>query len=104
MIYGAFIDSHGERHAALYNTFEGYFRDTFSPETEEKGVIEFKIKGKTYGEKKANAREMAIDFQSIDSEVSGGLTWGEYMWVGSYFEEIGRRFGLLREFRENCIC
>lgn len=103
MIYGAYIDTDGERQAALYDTFADYYRDTFSPETEEKALIEFKITGKTYSARKDSARELAKKFQTIDAEMSGGLSWGEYMLIGSYFEEIGRRFGLLSEFRENCI-
>jgi len=67
-------------------------------------VRELRTRGKTYAERKANAAELARELQSIESETSGGgLSWGEYSIITDFFEEVGRRFGLLREFRENCI-
>lgn len=57
---------------------------------------------KTYQELKADAREKAIDWQIDFSESS--YSW-EYVIVSAqYFERLGRRYGLLREFRENGIC
>lgn len=57
---------------------------------------------KTYQEKKEAAREKAIDWQLTTAQEpmyeSEAAAWNEY------FTRIGRRYGLLREFRENCIC
>lgn len=60
-----------------------------------------KIK-KTYQELKETARNIAIEWQSLQSEQA--MTWGECAAWGDYFERLGRRYGLLREFRENGIC
>lgn len=51
---------------------------------------------------KENARQKAIDWQYEFSETS--MSWGELAYWQEYFEKIGRRYGLLTEFRENCIC
>jgi hypothetical protein len=57
----------------------------------------------TYAEKKDLLREFAIDYQSADVG-SSGESWGELASWESFFCNIGRKYGLLREFRENWIC
>lgn len=49
------------------------------------------------------ARDEALDFCESFAE---GRAWsyGELAELQSYFEQQGRRYGLLREFRENGIC
>ena len=51
---------------------------------------------------KENARQKAIDWQYEFSEKS--MSWEELAYWQSYFERLGKRYGLLTEFRENCIC
>ena len=51
---------------------------------------------------KENARQKAIDWQDYFSETS--MSWGELAYWQSYFERLGKKYGLLTEFRENCIC
>jgi hypothetical protein len=52
-------------------------------------------------ETKEEARQFAVDYQNWASEenmyYSDLLVWSEY------FDKIGRKFGLLREFKENGI-
>lgn len=54
-----------------------------------------------YREKKAKAREEAIrwqaEFQDHDYSYSELADWQ------AYFEKLGKRYGLTREFRENGI-
>lgn len=57
--------------------------------------------GKTYAEQKENARQRAIDWQYWQAEQA--LSQGEYADYANYFTRLGRRFGLLREFKENAI-
>ena len=57
---------------------------------------------KTYADRKAEAREEAIEWQ-LDFE-NHNYSWGECAYWANYFEEKGRRYGLLTEFRENGIC
>ena len=56
---------------------------------------------KTYQENKSRVREMAIDWQIEASENS--YSYGELAYFGEIFRKLGKRYGLLREFRENGI-
>ena len=57
---------------------------------------------KTYQQAKANARLFAIDTQNIISE--SNFSYGEIADISDTLHAFGRRFGLVREFKENCIC
>jgi len=54
-----------------------------------------------YQQGKARARQQAIDFQ-IDSSKQN-LSYGELANILEKFEKLGRRYGLLKEFRENGV-
>ncbi len=56
---------------------------------------------KTYQEGKEEAREEAKQWQRDFSETSH--SWDEIAEKGAYFEKLGRKYGLLREFKENGI-
>ena len=56
---------------------------------------------KTYQELKEEARQIAIDWQIEASEQC--YSYGELADYGEYFYKLGKRYGLLKEFRENCI-
>ena len=55
-----------------------------------------------YCDRKARARNKAIEWQ-IDFE-NHNYSWEELAEWGSHFEKLGKRYGLLTEFRENGIC
>ena len=55
----------------------------------------------TYQEKKADVREKAIDFQQVFSECD--FSYSEIIEYQNYFQKQGKRYGLLKEFRENGI-
>lgn len=59
-------------------------------------------KRKTYQQAKANAQEFAIDTQNIISE--SNFSYGEIADISDTLHQLGKRLGLVREFRENCIC
>lgn len=59
------------------------------------------ILGKNYAEKKDYVRNLAINYQIMASE--SNLSYGEILDFQCMFEELGRRYGLIREFRENAI-
>ena len=68
-------------------------------------VLHFEISGRNYKERKNSLRDLAIDFQIVnDGETDVKLSIGELGAASAYFERMGKRYGLLREFRENCIC
>lgn len=100
MLYAAFQDSTGNTQSNLYSRYADYFADTFSPDTVFISFIPFVVKGRTYAEKKAHARQLAIDFQA---ENLPGLSYGEMADIQAYFEKIGARYGLLTEYQANGI-
>lgn len=53
-----------------------------------------------YQKRKACVREMAIEWQNHCEE---DLSYAELFAVGDMFYKLGKRYGLLREFHENCI-
>lgn len=55
-----------------------------------------------YQKEKAAAREKAVEFSLTCGEMT--LSMAEYAEITNKFERLGRRYGLLREFRENAIC
>lgn len=55
-----------------------------------------------YLEGKARARQKAIDWQ-LDFN-NHNYSWGELAEWGNYFYKLGKRYGLLKEFKENGIC
>lgn len=56
----------------------------------------------SYQEKKQEIRNRAIEWQHNFSDRV--MSWGEVAAETAEFERLGRRYGLLREFRENGIC
>ena len=53
-----------------------------------------------YEKRKAEVREEAIEYSYSEEE----LSYGELAEKQDYFRRLGKRYGLLREFKENCIC
>ena len=87
-----------------YNNINGwnsFHSDTFSPETKNIKILQFKIKGKNYEERKSYLKDLAIDFQLNFSALA--WSYGELAEIYNYFETNARRYGLVKEFKENCI-
>ena len=61
-----------------------------------------KGKKKTYYERKEEIRQEAIDWQ-LDFN-KHNYRWLELANWGDYFYKKGKRYGLLKEFKENGIC
>lgn len=102
----SFIVATIEGNTNVYD-YEKFNKALFNPDLAEKViegeqfVVFGKLTGRTYAEKKAEVEQKAIELQRIDE---GGMSYGEYMMVANYFETYGKRYGLMREFKENCIC
>ena len=97
-------DGEGNATTNLYSGLEAwrnYHRDTFSPLCKIESLTLLEVSGKTYKERKESARNIAIDYSNTDGS---GLSWGELAEIGAWFEKVGRRYGLLAEFKENAIC
>lgn len=88
----------------LYHDFQDYVNDTFSPEVETLEIVSFTVHGKNYRERRADVEDKAIicqnDYFDPDVEIDM-LDWTD---ISSWFEKMGERYGLLKEFRENCVC
>ena len=67
--------------------------------------LPFQIDGETYQERKESLRDLAIEYQhNNDGDTDIQLSYRELADASDFFEGMGRKYGLLREFRENCIC
>lgn len=55
-----------------------------------------------YQRAKQRARDKAIEWQENFCEQN--YSYEELVVWQEYFERLGKRYGLLTEFRENCIC
>ncbi len=55
-----------------------------------------------YEKRKAEVREEAIKWQADFGEHN--YSYGELVYFEDYFRRLGKRYGLLREFKENAIC
>ena len=102
MFIGIFKNNEGKIENYIYFSFEEWNRDTFNPLTEIIGMLDFKIQGKNYTEKKANLEDLAKEWQG--QFASYNWSYGELATIGEYFNKNGKKYGLLREFKENCIC
>lgn len=56
----------------------------------------------TYATKKAVARQEAIDWQN--DVANHNYSYEEMQEAAEHFEKLGKRYGLLKEFRESGIC
>lgn len=101
MFYAKYRDINGEEVAKLYDRGEDYARDTFSPLVKPLEIIDFAVKGKNYLERQRGVQTIAMDFQAADI---GDLFMSDYARIGEWFTTQGKRYGLLKEFRENAIC
>ena len=54
-----------------------------------------------YQKNKARARQNAVAWL-LDMAINAP-TWGELAEASAYFEKLGKRYGLIKEFKENGI-
>lgn len=54
----------------------------------------------SFSDRKGYLRELAIEIQAEDC---GGMSCAEYAVLADFFRKNGKRYGLLREFRENAV-
>lgn len=57
---------------------------------------------KYYNRLKESARKSAIEWQLTSGD--NPMSWNEHADVCKRFYTLGKRYGLLKEFRENGIC
>ena len=59
--------------------------------------------GKSYQERKADLKEKAIEWSNNQGSYPR-WSYGELGEIQDFFERNGKRYGLIKEFRENAIC
>lgn len=101
-----YYELEGKEHFNIYyktsNGYKVWNTLTFSPTCKNIKMLDFKISGKTYQERKASLEDLAIEFSNNFASLS--WSWGEIAEITNYFYENGKRYGLLKEFKENAIC
>lgn len=97
----ATITDGDETVSSLYTSMQKWHEATFSPEIEIVNYFPLKVSGKTYAERKAYLQNLAIE---ISNSEFYEMSWWEMAEAQNFFETNGRRYGLLKEFRENAIC
>lgn len=98
---GVYKDTDGKIKNNLYYSWEEWHKDTFSPATKIISVFELKVYGKSYKERKNDLKTRAICYQDTYNYVS--WSYGEIAEISDFFYKNGKRYGLLREFKENGI-
>ena len=104
MFYARIKDQNGNEHAELYSghyAWDKFHSDTFNPLTEVIEFVQFKVTGKDYRSRKSCVEDIAIEWSHYDTS---GLYMSELIEVADWFYKYGKRYGLLKEFRENAIC
>ena len=121
MFLGMYTDPNGVEHANLYYRWSDYFADTFSPMCKNKRTLEFKLDVthkpfterssynamSDYRRKQARLEEIAVEWSWLVGEVGGfetGLSMWELSTIENWFAKMGKRYGLMKDFKENAIC
>ena len=101
MFIGVFKNTDNQIENYIYYSWTEWHKDTFSPATEIKGILELKINGKTYAEKKADLEDTAKEWQLQFSDYA--WSYGELAEIYAFFEKNAKKYGLVKEFRGNGI-
>lgn len=91
--------------AIYYKNRKGYKKwveDTFSPNVENIELLDFKIKGNNYKEKRYSLEDIAIDWVYQFSTLC--WSYSELAEIENWFYKNAKRYGLLEEFRVNGVC
>ena len=91
-----------ETTAKLYDRSEPWFFDTFSPVYDDTYIIDLKVSGRNYQERKNDLQEKAIEYSHITGYLD--ITISDLLDIDDFFRRNGKRYGLLKEFAENAIC
>ena len=88
--------------AKTFYTWNEYNVFFFSPCMTQELIIDTDTApaGKTYHDKKKWLQNKAIALSGYDYDIS----WLELSNLQDYFLQYGKKYGLLKEFRENAIC
>ncbi len=88
-----------------YNNCSELIGDSFSPDSVTVWLLDTDTppKGKTYNIKKSRLQSKAINYSNIIGSINNGVSMNELALIQDYFTRYGKRYGLLKEFKENGI-
>lgn len=101
MFYGAY-EIKGYVGGGFYTDYEEWRKDTFCADVEIIAMVDMQIHGSTYAERKADVERVTHEYLDLYAN-SVPMSCGEVVEWQAYFEEQGKRYGLLEIFRENAI-
>ena len=105
MFIGSYI-LNGARYTGLFyankHDFENWHKRTFSPSCKNIQVLDFKISGEDYLERKYNLVELAKNWQHNFADLP--WSYSELAEIENWFYKNAKRYGLLEEFKINGIC
>lgn len=108
MVVAAYFNKEGQRERGIWKLSEKVFRQCV---LEEEGEIicclPLKVSGKTYSQRQGDLHETAVEWSYMHNEIygyEGDLSMGELLTIQDFFEKNGKRYGLLKEFRNEAIC
>lgn len=97
MFYANYLEKDGKKVGHLFDSMVGFMEYTDADPID---IIDLKVSGSTYEERKESARQVAIDFQHAEC---GGMFMSEYADATAWFRTIGRRYGLSVEFEKEGV-
>lgn len=101
--FGSFAKPTGEICGGFYHNWEQWHKDTFAPDIKILALIDLSIRGNNYAERKDNLYNKS--FRYMDLYANGvPLSWDEVAEFQDYFKTQGARYGLLSDFKNNCVC
>lgn len=100
LVYTRYKDIDGEVKDKWVDNFFDFAGIYFNPTVEELCTITLAVSGNTYKERKEDLRNKAIDYSNNWSD----MHFYSIRVFQEFFEKNAKRYGLVREFKENAIC
>ena len=101
-----YYELNNKQHFNIYyktkNGYDLWYNNTFSPDCKNINILNFLIYGKEYKEKQNYLIELAKKWQYEFAYLE--WSYGELAIIETYFYKNAKRYGLLKEFKENGIC
>ena len=106
-VYKKRMQRRAEQKARMVKARDSTLKKVNSDAFTKKMASKFNAKGRNWGKQiaevktKDQARQLAIEYQGWQSNKS--MTWGEVADYSHKFESLGKKFGLVKEFKENGV-
>lgn len=100
-IYAAYVTPDGEHKQRIFPSYDEYYAETFSPDSKVYYATDLRPKSKE--EARDIVKKLSeADMYTVDNN-GEELSYGELETIYEATEGIAKRFGLIREFRDNGI-